>query len=105
MKTEWSAQSPNIQKDSNDELCVTHNHYKTIDYKSFSFFRDRAKLRQLIEQDSTSLKGCIAFFKRYAEDDENVPAIGRALAASIVAEDECRLKEFQSHRPSSCVIL
>ena len=101
MNTNWSAYSPNMSKDLNEEICVTHNHCRTITYSSFSFL-ERGELKKIIAQQSAALKGCIAFFKTYAED-KNVPVIERATAASIVAEDEARLDEFQNHKPN-CVI-
>lgn len=102
MKIKWFADSPNIARNSTTgEICVSHNHCRTIKYESYP---KRRSLLLEIEESTTAIRGCIAFFKTYA-NDKNLSTSERALAASVVAEDESRLEEFQRHKPSSCIIL
>ncbi len=90
-----------MEKWSTGEICcVNHNHSETVDPE----FYTRSELWKRVDKNVPKILSCIAFFKALAEDNRLSPA-ENALAASVIVEDECRLKEFQRYRPSSYAIL
>lgn len=78
---------------------VTHSHEKQILYTNYGWM-DKKKLKEKCDHQITAVKGCMAFFKAY-RDDQNQPTEIKAIAAAAVAEDEERLNELNKHRPSS----
>ena len=96
--------APRISKSlETKEITVEHNHCSTIDYNRYD--REESKeLNQAIDQNIVALKGCITFFKTFAEAKDTDIEF-RAVAVSTVAEDEARLEDFANHKRSKCVIL
>jgi len=87
--------SPNIYNDK-EGTCVIHNHAKTIEYGDYTF-RERRKLRNLIDEQSIKIVGCLTFFKTASE--KLTDPLLAAHAAAAAKEDEARLADFKKHRP------
>lgn len=99
----FSQSSPFLKKDSRGNVTeIHHNHCRTIDYVTEE--KEQKKLNQTIEQEKIALKGCITFFKALA-DDPKASGIVHATALGALKEDEARLKDFASHKSSSCAIM
>lgn len=102
MQTRFSEVGPGLFKNQNGEVEIHHNHFATIDY--LSFINQERRLDQIIDQQKVALKGCITFFKTYAED-KTVDVALKAAAKGALEEDKARLKDFENHKQSNCVIL
>lgn len=103
MKSSYNQSSPNLFKDSDGNDVVHHNHFATIDYRSYGK-RDKEQLNQIIDQQKVALQGCITFFQTLV-DDKEVDGLMRATVASALEEDKARLKDFEDHKRSNCTIL
>lgn len=103
MPAQFSQSSPFLKKDSRGNVKeIHHNHSRTLDYAVEE--KDQQKLNKRIVQEKIALKGCMTFFKALAEDPKS-SGIVRATALGALKEDEARLKDFASHKASSCVIM
>lgn len=98
----YNDSSCSIKKNGQDEVELCHNHGKAIMFEHFKF-RDRDLLKRMIGSEKALIKGCISFFKTYAED-KTIPVELRAAATAAVNEDEQRLKEYTKNEPSRCSI-
>lgn len=104
MPAEYGCSSSSIDKNkASDNVEIRHNHTHHIGFETYGI-KNRSELRSVISKEKALLKGCISFFKTYAED-KTVDIAIRAAANAAVQEDETRLKEYEKHEPSSCNML
>ena len=104
MPTYYATSTPEISIDPNSgssTVTVCHNHYNSIDFKSF---KDGERLNQAIRQQKIAITGCMAFFESIANNEKNDPIV-RATAKCALAEDAGRLRYFKEHQRATCTML
>lgn len=102
MKTTFNNTNPGIKIDDKGNVAqVTHNHSDDAN-TLFFLVPTREECRDEVKKQVMSIKACVAFFKSVSVNSNDLTV--KSVAASVAAEDEDRMKEFEARMPAKFLL-